>query len=220
MIPIDRPYTRVNDLAKKDKSGYTSPDEYNRHIRDAQNILMSFYIDQLERHQKVPENLNPFIKRTDILELDGPKFPMPTDYRYTLEVYSGYWTLTDEGKAAINVSTVSYVGPDEVGRRRSSKIRKTPFYYYEGNQLWIENGEVGQLRYIRKAPPAVYGYTEDTENDRIVFDTGSSTDLEWLEQDETNIIDILLFMKGIETKDNSLIQWVAGKKQMYEPLNR
>lgn len=220
MIPINRPFERVKDLAKKDASGYTDPDEYNRHIRDAQNILMSYYISILEETQDIPESLSPFITRA-VSIVNGGAATRPSDLRYYLEVYAAVPVTTD-CETSLPYKQAAYAGSREVGRRETSAIRQPtisdPTFYYEGNTIRLlpETITHAKIRYIRHAVDAVYGYTEDEETDTIVFDSSKSIDLEWLAQDEHNIVDILLFLKGLETRDTALIQWVAGKKQMYQ----
>lgn len=225
MIPVDRPYERVKDLSRKDKSGYTDPDEYNRNLREAQHILMSFYLDQLDSRQVFPENLNPFIKRIASVPIANNAITRPTDLRYVLEVYGGHWDGfggCDTGvKPFVSYYQANYAKSHEVGNRKSSAIRKpsktNPMWYYEGDTIRLEPEDVthATIRYVRLPVNAVYGYSVDLVNDRLVFNPATSVNLEWLEQDEHNIVDLLLFMKGLETRDTALIQWVSGKRQLY-----
>jgi hypothetical protein len=218
MIPINRPFERVKDLAKKDAAGYTDPDEYNRHIRDVQNILMSYYIALMEETQDVPESLNPFITRALSVTNSGTA-TRPSDLRYFLEVYAGHPQQVD-CKTMIAYYQATYAGSREVGRRQSSPIRKAtlekPVYHYEGSTIILLPSDITHttIRYIRYPSEAIYAYTEDEEDDHIIFDAGNSVNLEWLPQDEHNIVDLLLFFKGLETRDTAIIQWVAGKKQL------
>lgn len=225
MIPVDRPYERVKDLARKDKSGYTDPDEYNRNLRDAQNILMSFYLDQLDSRQVFPENLNPFIKRAASVPIANQTLPRPTDLRYVLEVFGGH--IETMGDCQTGTSTIvsyyqaHYAKVHEVGNRLTSVIRrpskKNPMWYYEGDTIRFEPEGIthATVRYVRNPVDAVYAYSLDLVNDRLVFLPANSVNLEWLPQDEHNIVDLLLFMKGIETRDSALMQWVSGKRQLY-----
>lgn len=225
MIPVDRPYERVKDLSRKDKSGYTDPDEYNRNLREAQHILMSFYLDQLDSRQVFPENLNPFIKSAASVQIANQTLPRPTDLRYVLEVYGGFPEQVGDcgstGHTIISYYQANYAKSHEVGTRKSSPIRKpsktNPMWYYEGDAIKLEPGDISHvtLRYVKQPTEALYAYNLDLVNDRLVFNPANSVNLDWLPQDEHNIVDLLLFMKGIETRDSALMQWVGGKRQLY-----
>lgn len=219
MIPVNRPYERIRDLSRKDKSGYTDPDEYNRNLRDAQQILMSYYLSLLGKTQHVPESLQPFITRSfepeDVLE--GQYFFRPYDLRYTLEVYV---QMTQALGCDTDLSWLvcEPIGADKVGSSELSPIRRAtnaaPRYYYEGDSIYLlpENTwSKARIRYVRNPQDAVYAWTEDEANDELVFDPSQSVDLEWLDQDETNLIDILMWMKGLETRDTAIIQWLNAK---------
>lgn len=223
MIPVDRPYERVKDLARKDKSGYTDPDEYNRNLRDVQHQLMSYYISMLETGQPFPENLNPFLKRAEASVSTGI-VTRPDDMRYVLEVYCGYLETID-CKTTVVYYPAADVKAGELGDVLSSAIRKPslskPVFYFEGGTIRVEPKDFTHavVRYVKMPPDAIYGYTVDEDNDRIVFSSGTSTNLIWLPQDEHNIVDLLLFMKGLETRDTALIQWVSGKRQLTGGIN-
>lgn len=225
MIPVDRPYERVKDLARKDKSGYTDPDEYNRNLRDAQHILMSYYLDQLDSRQVFPENLNPFIKRAASIPIANGTWQRPADLRYVIEVFGGH--IEAVGDCQTGTSTIvsyyqaHYAKVHEVGDRMTSPIRKpkktSPLWFYEGDTIRFEPEGIthATVRYIKQPVDALYAYNLDMINDRLVFNPANSVNLEWLPQDEHNIIDLLLYMKGIETRDTALMQYAAGKRQLY-----
>jgi hypothetical protein len=225
MIPVNRPYDQVNTLARKDKSGYTDPVEYNRHLRDAQHILMTYYISMLEAGQPFPENLNPFMTRVTGAYVTNNVITRPSTLRYILEVYAGYATNDENNKTFVQYYQANYAGSGEVGSRKISPIRKgvltNPFYYLEENTIRFEPDEVthATVRFIKLPPDATYAYTEDIDNDRLVFDANTSVDLIWLPQDEHNIVDLLLFAKGLETRDSALMQWVQGKRQLVGGIN-
>jgi hypothetical protein len=223
MISVDRPYERVKDLSRKDKSGYTDPDEYNRHLRDVQHILMSYYISVLEATQAIPENLNPFIGRAQQPVIEGV-VTRPADMRYHLEVFAGH-AVTEDCKTRIEYHQAHYAGGGEVGKRRASAIRRpgltNPMFYFEDGTIRVEPEQISHvtIRYIKQPADAVYAYTVDNVNDRLVFDGVNSVPLRWLPQDEHNIVDLLLFMKGLETRDTALMQWAQGKRQLYGGVN-
>lgn len=216
MIDVQRLYERVKDLSRKDKSGYTDPDEFNRGLQQAEELLMSYYIARTEQTQEVPESLAPFIDyREGIPILSRRYIQRPSDMRYVVEVYVGYpEKIGCETKIRYGVADA--VTGREVGTRAESLIRTSPRYFYENRTIAIEPPNIytlAKLRYVRNPVYGVYGYTTDFENDRILYDANTSKQPEWLIQDENNILDLLLTLKGIETRDSILMQWVARNVQ-------
>ena len=45
------------------------------------------------------------------------------------------------------------------------------------------------------------------------YDPATSIDLQWGEQDQTNLVDLMLFFKGIQVREGELLQWVVQKHQ-------
>ena len=70
------------------------------------------------------------------------------------------------------------------------------------------------FKYLRQPTFGVYSTIIDTVREMEVYDSTTSKDLEWKESDMVGIIDIMLLHKGIEIRDNELVQFAQAKMQI------
>ena len=61
MVSILTVFQRVQDISRKDKSGYMSSAEFTRDVNEVQNILMRYYYRRFELEQLIVDSLMPFI---------------------------------------------------------------------------------------------------------------------------------------------------------------
>lgn len=217
MIPIETIYKRVEeDLASKGTGGYSSSDEFNRSIADAQNILLDYYVRLYEVSGVITDSIRVFIKR-DNLSLTNFKAQLPGDYRRWVDCVFQKVTNTD-GDPLVEEKTMYYAHGAGFNLTETSAIRKTSEkrvnYTIEGSYLRTgkKDGRVG-LTYIRYPKAAVRGYTTNEETFNEDYDSATSVDLEWPASEANMIIAIVLYFKGIEIRDMKLQQFVVGLKQ-------
>src|SRR5690554_5778717 len=86
MISVKYIYDRVvKDLARKNQTGYSTVDEFNRDLQDSENILFEFYYKVFQATQKVSDALEPFIKERNLVITNG-RVAYPKDHRHPLEM--------------------------------------------------------------------------------------------------------------------------------------
>ena len=222
MINVQYIFEAVNDLTRKNNAGYTSSEEFNRHLNQSQDILMRYYYKLFEEGQIIVDSLMPFLKQSNLIIGTNAQVAFPDDYRYRLEV--GYLEINNpdcgQTQPTITPTPCHYLAANEVMETLSSPIRKPDKnkgiykHTFVNNVIQLYPLDLSgyiHFKYIRKPVQAKYATTIDTVNRIEVYDPINSIDLEWLEQDRDNIVDILLFMKGISLRESALINWVQQK---------
>lgn len=224
MISIEWLYKRLEDLSRKDKAGYMSDTEFTRDVNQASNILLEYYHLQYEKGQNTLDALQPFITEKRLPIVNG-YVDFPSDYRHRLEL--GYIYVTNTNKCEDNPPTqdpypMDYLNSNEEMHNERSPIRKSSIEKKRFYHLFVNNkikvlpssltGFVN-LKYIRRPIDALYSVKFDTINRQQNFDAATSVDLEWSEQESHNIVDLLLFFKGLEVRETALINWVMQHKQ-------
>lgn len=224
MINVNSLYIRVKDLSQKNRAGYFSVDEYNRHLQDAVNLLFEYYAADFEKTSGIIDNLSPFIKK-ETLSISGGFCDLPSNYRHFLSAaYRNVVNSENCGEnPTVTIIPMDYRATDEWDDANMSPIRKPRLsnkvvaYRFVNNKIEVseQNGAM-QLTYLSKPTGAVMGYTVNATTFEEVYDATSSTQIPFLEQDETNLTDIILFLLGIQIRETALIQWVGAKRQMFK----
>ena len=229
-IPIQLIFERLQDLSRKDKAGYMSSEEFNRDFAQAQTDLFEFYFQQYERTQSIVDSQLPFLKEVN-LPITAGYCDFPADYRHRVEVAYFYLKNADTCKAGEPASDeipMYYLNANEERETQASAIRRPSLADKNLYHLFI-NGKIKVLpttliglikfKYFIAPPAAFYAVTLDVTNDQENFDPALSINPIWNMQDEQNLVDLLLFYKGIETRESALIQWVAQRKQLINTGN-
>lgn len=241
MISVETLFNRVKDLSRKDKAGYTSSVEFNRDLAEAQSILMDYYYSMFEVNQKTLDCLSPFIKEVR-LPISNQFVDFPDDYRYKLELAYAFAVNTKTEDCAIipnpeiTLFPMQHLKTGEVHRTLSSAIRR-PFvdfvkgkgkfaYTYVNNKIKVFPKEIQgfvELRYITDPTEALYNTVVNTttgEEDFVATTAlaNPSIDLVWNEQEQPNLVDILLFFKGIQIRESDLVSWVIQKSRYAQNL--
>jgi hypothetical protein len=221
VISVERIYQRVvKDIARKGQTGYSSSDEFNRDLRDSENILYEFYYKNFQETQKVSDALEPFVKEKPIVISSG-KVAYPSDHRHPLEM--SYLKAVNSEECAEPTYTevaMDYLNANEERDTMNSAIRrpsiaKDLLYYTQVNKAMKVlpkelQGKVA-YKYLKRPVYGFYAVILDTVRGIEVYDPSQSTDLEWNDQEETNIISLMLLHKGISVRDNDLIQFAITK---------
>jgi hypothetical protein len=219
MILIETIYKRVEeDLSNKGTGGYSSSDEFNRSIADAQNILLDYYVRHYEESGVITDSVRVFIKR-DNLSLTNYVAPLPGDYRRWVDgVFIELYNDDECDEPTKKEILMYYCHGNGFNLTEANAIRKTGEkrvnYTIEGANLRAgrKTGRV-LFSYIRKPNAAVRGYTTNEETRNEDYDAATTTDLEWPDSEANMIIAIMLYFKGIEIRDLKLQQFVVGLKQ-------
>jgi len=226
MISVQTVFERVKDLSRKDKAGYTSAAEFNRNLAEAQTLLMDWYYKMFEANEKTLDSLAPFIKETSLL-ITNQFCAFPTDYRHKLEGgYNFTYNNCDGVNPTTNTVGMQHLKTGEVMKTLSSAIRKPKIdvekqtgkfaYTFVNNMIKVYPKELtGSIyfKYITDPPVSLYNVTIDLVNQEEDYDPATSIDLQWGEQDQSNLVDLMLFFKGIQVREGDLLQWVVQKHQ-------
>ena len=223
MVRVQTLFNRVRDLSRKDKAGYSSAVEFNRDLAEVQDILMEYYYMMFEMNEMGLDSLSPFIVEKDLV-IANQFCEFPNDYRYKLEcgyVFSQNVNTKDckVKNPILDYKEAQHLRSNEVLKTINSPIRKPKLgrkYAYEfvNNKIKVYPRElVGywHLKYIIDPPVATYAVTVNQATDEEDYDAQNSIDLIWNRQDQHNLVDLLLFFKGIEIRESLLLQWVQQK---------
>lgn len=215
MIDVDQIFRQVVNLSRKGQTGDYTGSDFNLQQSLVQSMLFDWYFDRYEKDQRIPDSLRPFISEPLLPIIDG-EVTLPSDYRHRIEVQVGYVISGQSptyypcpyaaGNAEIE-TRISYV-------RRPSSARRRFYHTIKASTLKILptdfNGHV-RLKYLAHPADAVWGSTLDTDNDVENYSAGASTNFLWEPQDEQNLVDLFLYLKGIQTRQSELLEWVAQK---------
>jgi len=229
MIPVLDIFKRVQDLSRKDKSGYMSSEEFTRDLNETQQILMDYRWDRFAKKQITIDSLNPFVKEVE-LRIDKGFVDFPEDYRHRIEmgnvfvenVYNEDCTVSNP---SVEETELRYLAPNEERLTMSSFIRrpniakKRIYHTFVNNRIKILPKEtIGYvvLKYLSQPPDAIYATVVNPTSDKEDYDAGTSVDLIWNRQDLHDIVDIMLLFKGIEVRESALISWVMNRKRIVD----
>jgi hypothetical protein len=216
MISVESVFQNVLALSRKGSTGYSSSADFNAQQRMVQDTLFAYYFERYEKDQAIPDSLRPFIKQPALNCALG-SVTLPSDYRHRLECQFGY---TSGG--SVTYHPCPYLAANEEVETMDSYIRKPSadkrrFYHTLAagaiNVLPAING-ILKLKYLSSPANAVRGYTVDSTNFVENYSSGTSTNFAWEPQDETNLVDLFLYLKGISARQSELLQWVAQKRQL------
>ena len=220
---IDNIFTRVHsDLVKKGKGGYASNDEFNRDFNDVQNKLLTYYVRMFEQHREVTDATVPLRKRLSIPVKNGI-VELPEDYRHLISLDYRFIEQAECGDITTD-TTIPCLFLPELERaltltsatRGPSLSKKVMYHTMENGKVQIHPSVTGNVNmsYFIQAPVATRAVTVDLVNIQENYDAANTVDPVWPDQEEVNLIALMLFYKGIEIKDNDIIQWALQNRQL------
>jgi hypothetical protein len=199
--------------------------------------------------QQFGDNIEPF-KHAVALSLVNGVANLPDDYVAYIEAdamkageYQSEVDITNEHQFVRRKNDKTYPPSEDYvyGWIGGNKITIVPetitevmFYYYrfpvntrpiaklKGRTIKfkpITGIDTIQVDYLRIPVDAVYGYTIVNDRD-IVFDSGTSTDIEWYSTDHTALILKTLQYLGISLKDQMLVQFEQIKQDVKPEIVR
>lgn len=223
MIPIDGLYKSVtNYLVLKGKGGYGTNAQFNDDVRRAQSLLQNYYIKVYSETNIIEESLSPFIVETKINIIDS-KTEKPSDFKHKIAAsYEYYVNNSDFADTLTYAFPIAELRADEWASTLNSVIRganidkKRGYYGIMDNAFRVSfpNGSL-KLTYIKTPPTAIRNITLDSATDNENYNSVGSIDLVWnAADDENNLIDILLWFKGLQIRETEVLSWVIQNKQM------
>lgn len=221
MIDVQVLYSRVElDLARKGIGGFSSNNQFNRSMKEAEIILFEYWAEKFSEDQDVVDALLPFIASYESQIVSG-RASYPSDYRRMLSVDHKN-VVNTTGEPVVNFTKVRKIAENEDRRAYRKPVvgnDKTYVYAFYSDHVRISPNDLTgyvEFRYLRVP---VYGnrvVTVNTSTDDQDYNSVSSRQLEWPEHQFSNIVDIMLLAKGAEIQRTELLQFAQVRMQKAE----
>lgn len=219
MINVDTLYSRIKDLARKDKSGYLTNDEFNRNLVNAQTAIYEYYFSIFEQTQVVPDRMAPFVVQGSFALPASGLVALPSLFKHTLRVNFIKVTNVAGGAPVTSKIEALPIEATEIDLTLSSPVRgpsvanRNIYYRVAGTNLQVFNGGIHggvEFEYLRQPETPERAVTLDTDNDEESYDSANSTQLEWDSHVEPHFVDVLLYYYGLPTRQSEIIQWLSS----------
>lgn len=205
---VDTVYKGVQDVANKNQiAGYLDSIEFNRYADLAQREWVNEAYMNIGSTQNSLDNLAPFMVSSTPLIIDN-QVTLPSDYMHLVSLGIRRYTSQTES-VLVGVQILS----DSEYRQRSMIPALTPSKVFpvavikDGYiQIYPKGGNtVIEMDYVKQPTAPVWGFT--VVNDEKVYDSGASTDFLVPEQHTNDLIERIVKMFAMETRDPELYNY-------------
>ncbi len=224
MINVNDMYVKVGLLISKDKAGYFSNAEFNGVSKEAELLLFQYYTANYEQNNIVPTEMLPFTVEEVKALSSLSRTTVPSDNAAVQQIWWRKVTnATSCGMApTVDQVRIDYLEKGELSHTLDSPIRKPsltasqPRIYWanvaQGIQVYPNmSGANVTFDYLRFPVYAVRGVTLDTTNDQENYDASTSTQYEWDDSCEPDLVDLIMLHYGMSIRDSAITQWAAQK---------
>jgi len=199
----------VTSIVSSERTGYTlSPEDFNLYLQKANFELFNQSLKNWESKQVITDILYPFKVKADLTFTAGVA-TRPVDYAR----HSAAWY--DDGATIVPVEVVTDAElPDRINNAITAPTAAYPIIYFLNEKINILPISITtgvDLLYIKK--PTVPVYAEKVENEINVYDSASSTQLDFDEIYHPDVVRIIIGFTGIDVKDSIVIQAIEREKQ-------
>ena len=209
-VNVNTVYQRVLAITNKEQRGYITPQEFNYMANQAQLDIFEQYFYDLNQFARIPGNSTEYSDMLDILE---EKISL---FEKNGTVTSGTTLPAD----LYRLGTVMYnsIEAEHITQKDWIYLKKSPlsqpsndFPVYirdkDGIKVYADSLTVNEVsdvtcNYIKTPTSVSWGYDSTTG----LYDSGSSTNFELHESEETELVIKILAMAGIILKDPGLYQ--------------
>jgi hypothetical protein len=212
-VNIQQCFDRLNFYINKATGAYYTISELTQLLDDGQ---MSYYSDLQPKYgtsQRIKDILAPFRATYAFATADTASgvvtVPSASNYLDLLDIYITY---TISGRNTTYVP-VAMVNEDERANRLNSQIDPvtvtSPIGEITGKgiiQLWPQTTYTGKVTFFRRPLAPVFGYSV-LSGRVIVYNSGTSTQLEWPDTSHNAIIIKSLATIGINLSDDEISQY-------------
>lgn len=233
-MDLKRIHEIVDFLVDKEQNGHVSHEEIDMVLDRAQMALFNDYYNNPRTYspgrqvpvisygnsQRINDALSPFKKTFEFTDMDteGGLLALPSDYMYMISLY----TVTYDSDAQRNiVRPVQVLNEEELINRLESQVvpvsKSDPICLLGSQkkiQLYPEVRQTGKVMYFKRPIQPQFIYSQSGRS--IVYNQNSSVQLEWGEQDITNIINKAVGMLGINLSSPDIMQYAMAKDKMGE----
>jgi len=223
-INVNDVYRVVLTITNKEQRGYLTPDQFNRIARQA----------QLDIYEKTFYDYNRAIRKQAVGDFREYS-DIASNIKDKIDIFARETTLTPDpvtGVASLPSSVYRLIGvfsddrakefeevrKEEIPYLISSKLNQPtstyPVYYSESNAVKVLPKSYGDsivVDYVTLPSDPIWGYTGGGTG-AYVYNSGTSTDFEIHESDETDLVTKILAYTGIIIKDPTVIQSAAQKE--------
>lgn len=211
----------------KEQQGFVTHEEIDEVLDRAQMTLFNQYhtnpkipantqIELYGDSQRIDDALSPFKAKYTFNAGASPSgvITLPANYQHLIALYTTVYNST----LGRNVySAVQVLAEDELIERLESQVipisADDPVAIMNSNnliQLFPEVASTGAVYYFKRPAVPVFGYTQSGRT--ITYNAGTSTQLEWRDQDINNIIVIALQYYGLNMKAQDIVQFGQVKE--------
>lgn len=218
-MTLDKAYDLLNFLINKFQGGWYSPPELDLIVDRAQMSLFNTYYLEYSTSQRLNDALGPFKRSLVFTNGDTPVglYTVPGDYMHLLSLHT---IVMISGVVPVQNRAVPILNEDEkVFRDNSQIIPVTVIDPYavmvQGRniQFYPAIPQAGVLYYLSRPAAPVFGYTVISGR-VIVYDSLTSTQLQWADNDVLSIMVKALNILGINLSEQDVLQWSENKDQL------
>lgn len=208
----------INAIANKDQTGNAmTPVEYNSYLARANEDKFRIeygirekgpgYPVYFQSNQNSTDALRPFIDTVTILTAAPNIIPLPADYVHYISA-ANYISGFPHPITVVNMDEMNQVRVDPI----AFPAEEYPYATIEGNQMMVYPSSIDRvdLTYLRKPAQPVWGYT--IVNDEPIYNSATSTQLEWKEVYHIDIARLILAYLGINFRDGDLLNYAEQIK--------
>lgn len=215
MINVKDIYDQVEALSGAQAAAYSDPVQFNLQSKQVEEILFGFFLDTLGENRSV-EALEPFFVRSELKPMANP-IVLPSDFK----AMGGLFLQMHVDGELVNV-VPSKTTPHRISQTFGAAIRgfnpkrRATSYYISGNKVIIDSQDqitYYRLLYYRTPVYGVYGYTTNSSAFVTNYDSAASVNYEWDARFMGKIIDLFLYLRGLQIKDTELINYLNSKQQ-------
>jgi len=199
----------VTSVVSSERTGYTlKPEDFNLYLQKANFELFNQSLKNWENKQVITDILYPFKVKADLTFAAGVA-TRPADYAR----HSAAWY--DDGATIVPVEVVTDAElPDRINNAITAPTVAYPIIYFLNEKINILPVSITtgvDLLYVKK--PTTPVYAEKVENEINVYDSASSTQLDFDEIYHPDVIRTIIGFTGIDVKDSLIIQAIEREKQ-------
>lgn len=219
VMTLDNAYDLLNFLIDKYQSTYYSPEELDILVDRAQMSLFNSYYLEFSTSQRFNDALSPFKRRLTFANVDTPLglYTVPNDYMHLLSMY----TIVINAITSLPQNRpVPILNEDEKVWRDNSQIIPVtvddPYAVIVQDrniQLYPATPQAGVINYLARPVAPVFGYSIISGR-VIAYNPGTSTQLEWADNDVMAILVKALNYVGINLTSQEITQWSENKDQL------
>lgn len=202
---IDLLYNLIVYILRKERNGAVTIDDFNQVIPRAQVDAYNDFYNSIPKGQNTHDALAPFKTKYDFTPVLSPSgvVTVPDGYVHLISMN----TIVSGSQ-----KTVVFPQEDELADAVSSELRPLSINYPLGDetatgviQLYPAQGQSGTVWYYREPTTPTYQFTLNGR--QIVYDAGSSVDLEFADIYQNKIIGKCLQYFGINLSDQQVFQY-------------